>query len=70
MCVFAYNTSQHESTRFTPFEIMVGHTATLQIDIDVRNKSPEEVLQDFQASDETYDNSDHLTQSIINNCFW
>ena len=70
MCVFAYNTSQHESTRFTPFEIMFGCTATLPIDIDVRKKSPEEVVQDFQAGDETYDNSDHMAQSVINDCFW
>ena len=30
-CSFAYNTSKHESTKFTPFEIMFGRKA---IDLD------------------------------------
>ena len=44
-CVFAYNTSRHESTKFTPFEVMFNRIATLPIDITVRKKSPEEVLK-------------------------
>ena len=43
-CVFAYNTSRHESTKFTPFEIMFNRTATLSIDIAMRKKSPEVML--------------------------
>ena len=31
-CVFAYNTSQHESSKFTPFQLMFGRRATLPID--------------------------------------
>ena len=33
-CSFAYNTSKHESTKFTPFEIMFGCKAILPLDLD------------------------------------
>ena len=32
-CIFAYNTSCHESTLYTPFEIMFGRKVTLPIDL-------------------------------------
>ena len=31
---FAYNTSNHESTKFTPFEIMFGRKVILPLDLD------------------------------------
>ena len=33
-CSFAYNTSKHESTKFTPFEITFGRKAILPLDLD------------------------------------
>ena len=33
-CSFAYDTSKHESTKFTPFEIMFGRKAILPLDLD------------------------------------
>ncbi|KAL5515867.1 hypothetical protein EMCRGX_G001108 [Ephydatia muelleri] len=33
-CTFAYNTSRHESTKFTPFEIMFGRKAIHPLDLD------------------------------------
>ena len=33
-CSFAYNTLKHESTKFTPFEIMFGRKAILPLDLD------------------------------------
>ena len=33
-CSFAYNTSKHKSTKFTPFEIMFGRKAILPLDLD------------------------------------
>ena len=44
-CVYAYNTSVHESTHFTPFEVMFGRKAVLPIDIDVSGKDPEEKVK-------------------------
>ena len=38
-CVFAYNTSQQDSTKFTPFELMFGRQATLPIDINIQKNS-------------------------------
>lgn len=37
--MFAYNTSQQDSTKFTPFELMFGRKATLPIDINIQKKS-------------------------------
>ena len=34
-CVFAYNTSRHESTCFTPFSLMFSRQATLPIDVEL-----------------------------------
>ena len=39
--VFAYNTSQQDSTKFTPFELMFGRKATLPINITIQKKSKE-----------------------------
>ena len=36
--MFAYNTSWHETTRFTPFELMFGQCATLPIDVSIQEK--------------------------------
>lgn len=44
-CVFAYNTSRHESTCFTPFELMFGRKATLPIDIEMRKNAVDDCLK-------------------------
>ena len=46
-CVFAYNTSRHDSSRFTPFELMFGRTATLPVDLDVRPAHPEQDVYQY-----------------------
>lgn len=33
-CVFAYNTAEHESTKFSPFELMFGRKPVLPVDIE------------------------------------
>ena len=43
-CVFAYNTSQQESTKYSPFELMFGRKATLPIDIDVERNNPDALV--------------------------
>ena len=45
MCVFAYNMSRHESTCFTPFELMFGRKATLAIDIEMRKNAADDCLK-------------------------
>ncbi len=32
-CIYAYNTAVHESSRFTPYELMFGRKAVLPIDL-------------------------------------
>ena len=44
-CVFAYNTSRHESTCFIPFELMFGRKATLAIDIEMRKDTADDGLE-------------------------
>ena len=46
-CVFAYNTSLHESSGFTPFHLMFNRQAALPIDINVRKASSEEVAVEY-----------------------
>ena len=41
--MFAYNTTCHKSTKYTPFELMFNRTATLPIDINMEKKSPTEL---------------------------
>ena len=49
-CVYAYNTSRHDSSRFTPFELMFGRQAVLPIDI--RSDATEAVDEVSAARDE------------------
>ena len=35
--VFAYSTSSHESTNYTPFEVMFGRKARIPIDADLES---------------------------------
>lgn len=46
-CVFAYNTSQHDSSRFTPFQLMFGRCATLPIELNIHAALPEEEATRF-----------------------
>lgn len=51
-CVFAYNTSRHDSSKISPFEVMFGRRATLPVDVELQKKTSEELLEDFQTLDE------------------
>ena len=47
-CVFAYNTSRHNSTKFIPFELMFNRQATLSIDVEVSSISPDQAAREYQ----------------------
>ena len=51
--IYAYNTSVHESSAFTPFELTFGRKAFLPIDIEIDDKGPEELIE--QLSKDTGD---------------
>ena len=46
-CVFAYNTSQQESTLYSPFEVMFGRLARLPIEADTDNEEPSRLLDAY-----------------------
>ena len=58
-CVYAYNTSVQESTRFSPFEVMFGRKPTMPIDVDMATNTPEDQLQMYLEAEE-------LSQSQVN----
>ena len=51
-CVFAYNTAKHDSSQFSPFELMFSHKAVLSIDINTEAKNVEMVLDDFNKAED------------------
>uniref|UniRef100_A0A1X7U111 Integrase catalytic domain-containing protein n=1 Tax=Amphimedon queenslandica TaxID=400682 RepID=A0A1X7U111_AMPQE len=69
MSVFAYNTSLHHSTHYSPFELMFGCKATLPIDLDMKKDTNNEETenqdnQDLQETEEelTPMDADRLTE--------
>lgn len=63
--VFAYNTSQHESTSFTPFELMFGRKAYLPVEVNVEKASPEELLVKWQQSDSAVVDTTARCQQVV-----
>lgn len=40
-CMFAYNTSRHESSLYSPFEVMFGRKATIPIELEYEKEGSE-----------------------------
>ena len=51
-CVYAYNTSHHDSSKFTPFELMFGRQAVIPVDIRSGASIIEVVDEVFGGCDE------------------
>ena len=49
-CVYSYNTAKHESTNYTPFELMFGRKAILPLDLDFESLDGERLLNEYQTS--------------------
>ena len=43
-CVFAYNTAVHESSKYTPFELMFGRKAVIPVDLEVATEDTSDLL--------------------------
>lgn len=52
-CVYAYNTSVHESSRFTPYELMFGRKAILPIDLEFGDQEASELLSEYIHQQDT-----------------
>lgn len=48
-CIFAYNTSRHESTLYTPFEVMFGRKPILPVEFDVDNPNTAALLEEKES---------------------
>ena len=48
-CTFAYNTSRHESSTYTPFQLMFDRQTILPIDIDLQKESGDELHHKYQV---------------------
>ena len=59
-CTFGYNTSQHDSTKFSPFELMFGRKAVLPVQLDTQKESPEDVLEEFNNAPSADSNASFL----------
>ena len=63
-CTFAYNTARHDSTKFSPFELMFGRKAVLPVELETENASPEEMLEKFNNAPKMESNAAFFTKVI------
>lgn len=63
-CTFGYNTSRHESTKFSPFELMFGRKAVLPVELQTTTLSPEAALDEFSSNPSIESNATLLAKLI------
>ena len=51
-CIYAYNSVKHESSKFSPFEVMFGRRAALPVDLDGARACEDELLVMENFNDE------------------
>ena len=61
-CIFAYNTSKHESSKFTSFEVMFGCRALLPIELGMPDKS----LYMMELNDEVVEKTCSVKRRFLN----
>ena len=49
-CIYAYNTSKHESSKFTPFEVMFSRQAVLPVDF-IKQKDEKCQIKEFDVDE-------------------
>ena len=65
-CIYAYNTSIHESTRFSPFELMFTHKPVLPIEINMGESDSTVTLMDFhERADFTFSQVETKTAKTL-----
>ena len=65
-CIYAYNTSIHESTRFSPFEVMFTRKPVLPIEINMGESDPTVTFMDFhEIADFTFSQVEMKTAKTL-----
>ena len=66
-CIFATNTSKHESSKFTPFEVMFGRRAILPIQLGTRDESLLTMALDDQVVEKNMECQKKVLESVKKN---
>ena len=65
-CIYAYNTSIHESTRFSPFKLMFTRKPVLPIEINMGESDPTITFMDFhERADFTFSQVEMKTTKTL-----
>ena len=60
-CLYAYNTSRHESTHYSPYKLKFGRKPILPIDVDMNKLTCDAALQFYEQAKDI--SSTHVSKS-------
>ncbi len=66
-CIYAYNTAVHESTSFSPFELMFGRKAVLPVELDMEEREAKSIIDEHAEECNKSDNIQLLTDQRLQN---